>query len=67
MEQRKDTYNFEFYPDGDDRRNIRLSYDVPGDGVTCGELQRMCKAFALALGYAPSSVEECFGEDVYDD
>ena len=60
------TYNFECYPDNKNSINTRLSFDINED-LHCAKFHRMCKAFALALGYHPDTVEKYFGEDSDDD
>lgn len=58
----KDTYNFEYYP-GDEQYDtaVRLSFD--SDYTSLEEFSNMCRAFAIALGYAPQTVEKYFGPD----
>lgn len=60
----KSTYNFEFYPANDIENSVRLSFDV--DDLPCGQLHKMCKAFAYALGYLPTTIEKYFGPDKDD-
>ena len=60
----KNTYNFEFWPQNEIETPVRLSFEA--NNVRCGEFHHMCKAFAIALGYAPSTVEKYFGPDKVD-
>lgn len=62
----KNTYNFEFYPDAPELDSVRVSFDIQED-LHCAKLHRMCKAFALALGYHSDTVEKYFGHDSFDD
>jgi len=64
----RDTINFEYWPHdkNEDSTPTRLSFDVK-EGLHCAALHKMCKAFALALGYTPQTVERYFGEDSDDD
>lgn len=57
----KNTYNFEFWPSNEIETPTRLSFDA--NDVHCSEFHQMCKAFAVALGYAPQTVEKYFGPD----
>ena len=57
----RNTYNFEFYPENDVEHPVRLSFEA--NGVHCSEFHHMCKAFAIALGYHPNTVEKYFGPD----
>lgn len=58
----KNTFNFEFYPDSEHERCVRLSFDMEPD-LHISEVHRMCRAFAIALGYSVKSVNEYFGEE----
>lgn len=64
MEKEKDLYSFEFYPADDDSTSITLSFNATA--LCCAELHKMCKTFALALGYQPETVNLYFGENNYD-
>ena len=64
MEKEKDLYSFEFYPADDDSTSISLSFNATD--LHCAELHKMCKTFALALGFQPKTVDLYFGEDKYD-
>lgn len=57
----KNTYNFEFWPSNEIETPTRLSFDA--NDVHCSEFHQMCKAFAVALGYTPQTVEKYFGPD----
>lgn len=60
IKEEKDTYNFEYWPNETNKADpIRVSFDKK-HRICCSEFQKMCKAFALALGYSPKSVEEFF-------
>ena len=59
-----DTYNFEFYPADEDMTTVRLSFDK--NDLNCAEFHKMCKRFAIALGYNPNTVEKYFGPDSDD-
>ena len=50
----------------DDGKITTVSFAIPND-VTIYEFHRMCKKFAAACGYAEKSIEEAFGENVYDE
>jgi hypothetical protein len=65
---KKNTYNFEFYPDEENEHesSIRLSFELPPD-AHCSLIHSMCKRFAIALGYAPQTVEEVFGDDRFEE
>ena len=60
----KNTYNFEFWPQNEIETPVRLSFEA--NNVRCSEFHHMCKAFAIALGYTPSTVEKYFGPDKVD-
>lgn len=63
----KNRIEFNLYPDERSYRNaISLSFEEDQD-MSLEALQRMCRAFALCLGYAESSVDKVFGEANYDD
>ncbi len=50
----------------DEGENVSVSFSVP-HAVTIYEFHRMCKKFAAACGYAEKSIEEAFGENVYEE
>lgn len=63
----KNRIEFNLYPDEKSYRNyVSLSFEEDQD-MSLEALQRMCRAFALCLGYAESSVDRVFGEANYDD
>lgn len=41
-------------------------FNVP-EGMHINTLHRLCKSFALALGYTEQTVENCFGETMWED
>ena len=64
-EKRFDQVSFSFHSDNkEDCNDFYLNFIVSED-MTIWELHRLCKRFALALGYAEKNVEDVFGEDYY--
>ena len=64
-EKRFDQVSFSFHTDNkEDCNDFYLNFIVSED-MTIWELHRLCKRFALALGYAEKNVEDVFGEDYY--
>lgn len=60
-----DRYNFEFYPnDGKEKGSVQLNFEQP-NYLTIYELHKMCKKFAIVLGFSPEVVKEVFGEDKF--
>lgn len=58
---------FNFYPD--DRSNMRavnLGVDVEDD-MHIATIHRLCRYFAMCLGYTPETVNKYFGEEHDDD
>lgn len=53
-------------PDNKYKHETTIWFDV-SDDMHIGELHRLCRAFALVLGYTESTVDEYFGEERYDD
>lgn len=65
--ERDDVFEFQFWNKTNPFVNeVDLTFRVEEDKSTLGNLQRMCKTFARALGYSDSSIEEVFGEDYED-
>ena len=66
--EHRDTFNFEFWPDEHNEHEIpmRLSFDMRPN-LYCCEIHRMCRAFALALGYTLETVDKYFGPESFDD
>lgn len=65
MEEHFDQVSFSFHPDNKENYNdIYLSFFV-NEEMSIWELHRLCKRFALVLGYAEKTVEEAFGKDCY--
>ena len=57
--------SFSFHPENKENHNdFYLNFFV-SENMTIGELHRLCKRFALTLGYSEKNVEEAFGEDCY--
>lgn len=64
-EKHFDQVSFSFHTDNkEDCNDFYLNFIVSED-MTIWELHRLCKRFALALGYAEKNVEDVFGEDYY--
>ena len=64
-EEHLNQVSFSFHPDNkEDCNEFYLNFFV-NKGMTIGELHRLCKRFALALGYSEKNVEDAFGEDCY--
>ena len=64
-EKRFDQVSFSFHSDNkEDCNDFYLNFIVSED-MTIWELHRLCKRFALALGYAEKNFEDVFGEDYY--
>lgn len=63
-----DTYNFKFIPhnENDWEQPIDLTVKLSSD-AHISEIHRLCKLFALTLGYDYETVEEYFGETRYID
>ena len=59
-----DNYEFVYYDK--DGHVTRYEQDVSSDH-TIRTYHKLCKRFAIALGYIPSRVEEYFGEDYEED
>lgn len=47
-------------------QTVTVSYNVP-EGMSIYTLHRLCKKFALTMGYADASVESVFGETQWND
>ncbi len=63
----KNRIEFNLYPDDDSyQQAVSLGFDVDQD-MQLETLHRMCRYFALCLGFAESSVDKVFGEESYDD
>jgi len=63
----KNRIEFNLYPDEDSyQQAVSLGFDVDQD-MPLEALHRMCRYFALCLGFAESSVDEMFGEESYND
>jgi hypothetical protein len=63
----KNRIEFNLYPDDESyQQAVSLGFDVNQD-MSLEALHRMCRYFALCLGFAESSVDEVFGEESYDD
>ncbi len=60
------TFEFEFYPSSEHEHRVSVSFEQPAD-LHISELHRMCKAFALALGYDYRNIEEYFGKDRWEE
>lgn len=57
------TISFSFYPtDHEFWSDTYLSFSVHND-MDLGELHRLCKKFALSLGFSEGGVEKYFGEN----
>lgn len=59
------TLEFEFYPHHEGYEDIDVRFGVTHD-IGLSQFHRLCKRFALAMGYPESSVEEIFGEDCWE-
>ena len=66
-ERKMGTVDFSFYPSGENsfERHVNLSFEVPPN-CSIGEFYDCCKKFMLALGFSEKTVEEYFGETVWD-
>lgn len=64
-ENRTSTLEFEFYPHCEGYHDIDLRFGVNPD-ITLQEFHGLCKRFALAMGFAESSIEEVFGETYWE-
>lgn len=49
----------------DGEEKVTLKFELTGE-YTIYTLHRLCKQYALASGFTQKSVEEAFGETVYD-
>lgn len=49
-----------------DGESTSVTFVMPND-YNIYTLHRLCKRFAAALGYADSSIEQAFGETVYEE
>ena len=59
------TLEFEFYPHCEGYADIDVRFGVSPD-ISLHQFHRLCKLFALTMGYPESSVEETFGEDCWE-
>jgi hypothetical protein len=59
---KRDTYNFEFYPDYDHEHPVRLTFEMEPD-LTLDQIEDMCKTFMVALGYSIFDVNETFTQE----
>ena len=59
------TLEFEFYPRCEGYEDVDVRFGVNPD-ISLHQFHRLCKRFALAMGYPESSVEEAFGEDCWE-
>lgn len=65
--ERNEHFEFQYWNDTNEFANdVDINFHVAEDKSTIGNLQRMCKIFARALGYSEKSIEEVFGEDYED-
>lgn len=58
--------NFYFSNTETNGESISLSFDIE-KGPSIYKFHRMCKQFAAACGYTEKSIEEAFGETVYEE
>ena len=65
--ERNEVFEFQYWNDTNPFANdIDLTFKVDEDRSSIGNLHRMCKIFAHALGYSDDTIEEVFGEDYED-
>ena len=65
--ERSEHFEFQYWSDTNEYANdIDINFRVAESKSTIGNLQRMCKNFARALGYSEESIEEVLGEDYED-
>ena len=55
-----------YIDEGSYQQPVTLTFEVPQD-MPLTTLHRLCRYFALCLGYTMKSVDEVFGEETYDD
>lgn len=57
-------YEFTFYPgeDNEYEHYTCLTLEAP-EGLHAADFHRMCRNFALVLGYAPETIDEYFGPE----
>ncbi len=67
-EKKMGRIEFSFWPSGENpyERMIELSAEVPTE-VGIGELHDLCKKFMFALGYTEKTIDEYFGESIWDE
>ncbi len=58
--------HFYFSNDEENGESTTLTFDV-NEGPSSYKFHLMCKKFAAACGYAEKSIEEVFGETVYEE
>ena len=58
---------YEFREWSEDGTNIDLEFTEDDDIMNCYRFHDLCKRFAIAIGYMPSTVERVFGETQYDE
>lgn len=51
------------YTEDEFNESVDCTYEVWGECMSIEEYWSMCRRFALAMGYASSSVDEWFGAD----
>ena len=59
------TLEFEFYPHCEGYADVDVRFGVSPD-ISLHQFHRLCKRFALVMGYSESSVEEIFGENRWE-
>lgn len=67
MANQKNKVTF-IYEENDNQygHDLRMQYTIDPD-ASIWELHDMCKRFMIAMGFAEKTVEEAFGESVFDD
>jgi len=59
--------NYEFRVYYDDDTSIELSFTENEEEMNCYRLHDLCKRFARACGYMPSTIEKVFGPTNYEE
>ena len=62
-----DKMTLEFRQYNSDDTTVELSFIENEDEMNCAKFHDLCKRFAYACGYMPSTIEKFFGSSQYEE
>ena len=67
LKNQKNTIGF-LYDENDNKcgNTLKMTYSIDPD-ASIWKIHELCKRFCLAMGFAEETVENAFGETVFDD